>query len=188
MQCVLSHPIPWDIFLGIPMGIPFPWTSLRKGLCNLGPVNSVPNYSNKAGVTKSCGQGISSFASCNMCYWKKRWLLHLELNGTRARSLYVRWVPKPLKKRSLQTIPDLASYRRRCRAVIVMPLMQIFDYILIIFALIKLNLFCCTECICWKFWKREFQRIRKGRTRKASCKFKVNVKIGIYLHAMLWSL
>ena len=30
MQFVLSHPIPWDISHGIPMGTPFPWTSLGK--------------------------------------------------------------------------------------------------------------------------------------------------------------
>ena len=28
MRAVPSHPIPWDISHGIPMGIPFPWTSL----------------------------------------------------------------------------------------------------------------------------------------------------------------
>ena len=28
MRAVPSHPIPWDIFQGIPMGIPLPWTSL----------------------------------------------------------------------------------------------------------------------------------------------------------------
>ena len=29
MRAVPSHPIPWDISHGIPMGIPFPWTSLN---------------------------------------------------------------------------------------------------------------------------------------------------------------
>ena len=30
IRAVPSHPIPWDISHGIPMGIPFPWTSLSK--------------------------------------------------------------------------------------------------------------------------------------------------------------
>ena len=29
IRAVPSHPIPWDISHGIPMGIPFPWTSLQ---------------------------------------------------------------------------------------------------------------------------------------------------------------